>query len=59
MRFIGYNFVAILLILLASYMVYANKPYWGWVIFAALLITVFPSSEKRDDDEIENDDDDE
>ena len=55
MKLIGYNFIAILLVLLAAYMVYANKPYWGWVIFSALLVTVLPASNKPD----EKDDDDE
>ena len=44
MKFIGYNFVSILLIILAGYMVYADKPNWGWVIFAALLVAVMPAS---------------
>jgi len=44
MRFIGYNFVPILLVFLASYMVYADKPNYGWVIFAAILLSVMPSS---------------
>jgi hypothetical protein len=44
MRFIGYNFVAVLLVLLAAYMVYADKPYYGWVIAAAVSIVVVPES---------------
>lgn len=47
MRFIGYNFVSILLVLLTSYMVYADKESWGWVLFAALLTVVMPSSDKN------------
>lgn len=47
MRFIGYNFVSILLVLLAGYMIYADKPNWGWVIFAAMMFTVTPSNEKN------------
>ena len=51
MRFIGYNFVSILLIILAGYMVYADKPNWGWVIFAALLVAVMPASKNDKADE--------
>jgi len=49
MQFIGYNFVSILLIILSAYMVYADKPNYGWVIFCALLTTVMPSSNKKND----------
>lgn len=37
--FIGGNIIPILLILLAAYMVYADNPYWGWVLVAAILTT--------------------
>lgn len=43
MRFIGYNFVPILLILLAGYMVHLNRDGWYWCIIAALILAVFPS----------------
>jgi len=48
MKFIGYNIISILLIALAGYMVYADKPKWGWLIFAALLVTVIPNINNND-----------
>lgn len=47
MKFIGYNFVPILLVLLAGYMIYADKSNWGWVIFAAMIMAVVPSTDKN------------
>lgn len=37
------NVVAIILALLACYMVYADKPYYGWVILASVITVVTPS----------------
>lgn len=47
MRFIGYNIIPILLVLLSGYMIYADKSNWGWLIGAALIFAVFPSSENN------------
>lgn len=55
MKYLVYNVVAILLILLAAYMVYADKQNYGWVIFAALLCAVVPRTSNSKD---ENEDDD-
>lgn len=52
---IKYNIIPILLIMLAGYMVYADKPYYGWVIVAALLTTVVPTSKKSNDDDEDDD----
>jgi hypothetical protein len=38
------NILPIILALLACYMVYADKDGWGWVLFAAILITAYPKS---------------
>jgi len=43
MKYLFYNVVAILLVLLAAYMVYADKSNYGWVIFAALICAVGPT----------------
>lgn len=51
-----YNMVPILLVLLAGFMVYDNRPNYGWVIVAALLITVVPSSHNTDDEDDEDND---
>lgn len=48
MRFIAYNIVAIMLVLLTGFMIYNDKPSWGWVLFAALLVTVFPGNNKSE-----------
>jgi hypothetical protein len=40
------NMLPIILALLAFYMVYADKPYWGWVIVAAVLTLVYPKQIK-------------
>jgi hypothetical protein len=37
MKYIAVNALSIVLVLLTGYMIYADKPYWGWVLFAALL----------------------
>ncbi len=50
MKFIGYNFISVLLIILAGYMVYTDKSNWGWVIFAALLCASVPKYKKNDKD---------
>ena len=47
MKHLFYNAVAILLVLLASYMVYADKPYYGWVIVAAIVCIDLHGIQKR------------
>jgi hypothetical protein len=37
------NLVALSLVVLAGFLAYWDKPYYGWVIFAALIVTVLPS----------------
>lgn len=54
MRFIAYNVVAILLIALAAYLIYLNRGGWGWCIFAALLVTVFPGGTNKKKTHYEN-----
>jgi uncharacterized membrane protein YccC len=44
---LGANVIAIMLILLAGYMIYADKPYWGWVLVSALLVSHGVSSNTR------------
>jgi len=34
------NITPIILSFLSCYMVYANKPYWGWVVGAVVLIVI-------------------
>lgn len=51
MKFIQYNIVSVLLVLIAGYMIYADKPNWGWVIFAALIAHVAPSYIEESEDE--------
>jgi hypothetical protein len=46
MKLLLINIVPILLVLLAGYMVYVNKPYYGWVIFAAVVTVVYPTKMK-------------
>jgi hypothetical protein len=48
MKWIYYNIVAVCLVALAAYLIYQDKEGWGWVVFAALCVTVTP---KTDDDE--------
>ena len=43
MRYISYNLVSILLILISAYMIYADKDYWGLVMLAGILTSVTPS----------------
>lgn len=50
MKFIAYNIIALALIALAAYMVYTDKPNYGWVIFAAIVCAVFPSNNSNDKD---------
>lgn len=49
MKILAFNIVAILLIILAGFMVYTNKPNYGWVIFAAMLCMGTNYSEKKND----------
>ena len=37
MKYIALNIVPILLCLIAGYMIHFDKPYYGWVIFAAMI----------------------
>lgn len=53
MRFIAYNFVSICLIGLAAYLIYLNRDGWGWVVFAAILVAVMPSSKKEKSKDVE------
>ena len=55
MKFIAYNALAIALVGLAAYMVYADKPHYGWVIFAALLVAVGPNVKDDGDKEDKED----
>lgn len=42
MKYISYNLVSILLILISAYMIYADKDYWGLVMLAGILTSVTP-----------------
>jgi len=42
MRFLACNLVSILLLILAGYMIYADRPYSGLVIFAAIICALVP-----------------
>lgn len=43
MKYVAINAPAICLIALAGWMMYLDKPYWGWIIVAALACVVYPS----------------
>ena len=43
MKYISYNLVSVLLILISAYMIYADKDYWGLVMLAGILTSVTPS----------------
>lgn len=40
------NIISILLIALTAYMIYDDKPYWGWVLFAAIICAYGPKTRK-------------
>lgn len=42
MKYISYNLVSILLILISAYMIYADKDYWGLVMLAGIVTSVTP-----------------
>lgn len=58
MKYISYNAVAILLILISAYMIYADKDNWGWVMLAGIFCSVTPtlsgSGKSKDNDTEEN-----
>jgi hypothetical protein len=43
MKYISYNLVSILLILISAYMIYADKDDWGWVMIGGIICNVTPS----------------
>jgi len=43
MKYISYNAVAILLILISAYMIYADKENWGWIMLAGIFCSVTPT----------------
>ena len=47
MKYIEYNIIPILLVLLAVYMVVYDKPFWGWVLFIAMIMTVVPNGSDK------------
>jgi len=44
-RYLFYNIVSISFVVLAGLLAYWGKPGWGWVVFAAVITTVVPSSQ--------------
>jgi len=51
MKFIAYNFFPICLLILSGLMMHWNKPNWGWLIVAAIIMAVFPTSSKKTTDD--------
>lgn len=45
MKFVWYNLIPILLIILAGYLIYLNRDGWGWCVFGAICCTVYPSGQ--------------
>ena len=44
MKYLAYNIIPLCLIGLATYLIYLNRSGWGWLIFAAILLAVYPKS---------------
>lgn len=40
------NLLSLALVALAAYMIHLNRPYWGWVVVAALLCCSEPDKDK-------------
>lgn len=45
--FLTSNALALALVGLAAYLIYLNRPGWGWVVFAALCTQVVPAVKSR------------
>ncbi|HEX8657231.1 MAG TPA: hypothetical protein VF690_06845 [Hymenobacter sp.] len=41
------NLVALSLVALTAFMIYLDRPYWGWVLVSALLVTSIPSAKAK------------
>jgi hypothetical protein len=54
MKMLSFNAVPILLILLAGFLAYSNKPGWGWVVGAAVVLAVFPTSSESKEEETDS-----
>ena len=59
MKFVWYNLIPILLIILSVYLIYLNRDGWGWCVFGAIVCTVYPSgkvtttSDTKDDEDVQ------
>lgn len=47
MKIIAYNIIPMCLIGLAAYLVYMERGGWGWVILAAVILAVVPTTDKN------------
>lgn len=53
MKFVAYNFGALLFLLMAGFMMYMKIPGYGWCIFIAACALVMPSASKSKDKDVE------
>ena len=51
MKFIGYNIVPICLLALAAFLIYLDRDGWGWCIFGAIILSVYPASKSSDNED--------
>jgi hypothetical protein len=54
MKFVWLNFIPILLIALAAYLIYLNRDGWGWCVFGAVLCVLYPPDTVSNDNDVDN-----
>lgn len=50
MKYIGYNIIPIILLIIYGYTIYSDKPNYEWLIIAAVIFAVYPISEDKNKD---------